>query len=77
MSKLTPLDTQICTDTVTNAKLSDHLIVGGLDSVEWNGRLECWNGMVEWNGGMEWCNRMLALVAYRLVYINLRIRSSV
>ena len=27
VSKLTPLDTQICTDTVTNAKLSDHLIV--------------------------------------------------
>ena len=42
--------------------------------LEWNGGMEWWNGMVEWNGGMEWCNRMLA---YRLVYINLRIRSSV
>ena len=27
VSKLTPLDTQICTDTVTNAKFNDHFIV--------------------------------------------------
>ena len=43
----------------------------GFSGMEWQ------TGMLEWNGGMEWCNRMLALVAYRLVYINLRIRSSV
>ena len=28
--------------------------MGCLDSVEWNGGLERWNGMVDWNGGMEW-----------------------
>ena len=27
---------------------------GCLDSVEWNGGPEWWNGMVDWNGGMEW-----------------------
>ena len=27
VSKLTPLDAQICTDTVTNAKFNDHFIV--------------------------------------------------
>ena len=32
------------------------LIGGGLDTVEWNGGLECWNGMVDWNAGMEWWN---------------------
>ena len=23
--------------------------MGCLESVEWNGGMECWNGMVEWN----------------------------
>ena len=27
--------------------------VGCLDSVEWNGGMEWWTGIVEWNGGME------------------------
>ena len=25
-----------------------------MDSVDWNGGMEWWNGMVEWNGGMDW-----------------------
>jgi len=29
------------------------LFRGRLDSVEWNGGLERWNGMMEWNGGLE------------------------
>jgi len=27
---------------------------GGLDSVEWNGGLERWNGTMEWTGMMGW-----------------------
>ena len=34
-------------------------VYGGLDSVEWNGGLECWNGMVDWNTGMERWNGMV------------------
>ena len=26
--------------------------LGRLDSVEWNGGMEWWNGIVEWNSGM-------------------------
>ena len=32
---------------------SDDDSTGCLESVEWNGGMEYWNGMVEWNGGME------------------------
>jgi len=28
--------------------------MGRLDSVEWNGGLERWNGTIEWTGMMEW-----------------------
>ena len=31
--------------------------MGSLQSLDWNGGLEWWNGMLEWNGGMEWWNR--------------------
>ena len=29
---------------------------GCLESVEWNGGMEQWNGTVEWNSGMEYWN---------------------
>ena len=32
---------------------------GSLQSLDWNGGMEWWNGMVEWNGGMEWWNGMV------------------
>ena len=31
------------------------LSVGCLDSVEWNGGMERWNGIVEWNSGTAKC----------------------
>ena len=31
---------------------------GRLDSVEWNGGLERWNGTMEWTGTLEWNDGM-------------------
>ena len=38
-----------------------------LYSVEWNGGMEWWNGMVEWNSGMEWWNSGMTMPIGRLL----------
>ena len=42
----------------TPTKCGTGITAGHLDSVEWNGGLERWNGTVDWNGGMEWWNEV-------------------
>ena len=31
-----------------------HLLHGCLESVEWNGGMDYWNGLLEWSTGMDW-----------------------
>ena len=51
MVPLLVLQGHVCLPKTHYVQTLSHL--GRLDSVEWNGGLEWWTGMVDWNGGME------------------------